>query len=58
MGNTHLKTLCCLSALHYDRSEELSPIVPDYSPQVDMGEGFAEPEPMGHFPASIWLETV
>jgi hypothetical protein len=57
-GNAHLKTLCCLSALHYDKREELSRILPDYQPQVDAGEGFCELEPTGHFPASIWLQTV
>jgi predicted O-methyltransferase YrrM len=57
-GNAQLETLCCLSALHYDKREELSRILPDYRPQVDVGEGLGEPEPEGHFPSSIWLRTV
>jgi len=57
-GNAHLTTLCCLSALHYDRREELKQIIPDYCPQVDREEGLCEPGTPGHFPASIWLQTV
>ncbi len=57
-GNAHLRTLCCLSALHYDKREDLSRILPDYRPQVEAGEGLSEREQDGHFPASIWLQTV
>ena len=57
-GNAHLKTLCCLSALHYDRREDISRILPDYHPQVDVGEGLSKAEAEGHFPASIWLQTI
>jgi hypothetical protein len=56
-GNPRLKVLCCLSALHYDRRFEMSAILTDYSPQMDVEEGLAEPDPRGHFPSSIYLIT-
>jgi len=56
-GNQHLRVLCCLSALHYDRRAEMARILPDYRPQIETGEGLAEADPQGHFPSSIWLAT-
>jgi hypothetical protein len=47
--------LCCLSALHYDRREQLRAVVPDYEPQND-ADGLRAPGGR-HFPASIWLLT-
>ena len=56
--NTRLKVSCCLSALHYERRDDLSRIIPDYNPQLDVGEGLSGYEPEGHFPSSIWLQTI
>jgi hypothetical protein len=56
-GNPHLRVLCCLSALHYDRPAELARILTDYRPQPEAGEGLSAPGAAGHFPSSIWLLT-
>ncbi|MCU1339064.1 MAG: methyltransferase family protein [Bryobacterales bacterium] len=54
-GNANLRVLCCLSALHYDLTEELQTTLPDYCPQTDLGDGLSPAVLAGHFPASIWL---
>ncbi|MGA2000616.1 MAG: class I SAM-dependent methyltransferase [Terriglobales bacterium] len=57
VNNQKLKTLCCLSALHYDRTQQMRALLPDYLPQAN-DEGL-EPAPSapGHFPSSLWLQT-
>ena len=55
-GNEHLRVACCLSALHYDRTQALRTILGDYQPQPDL-EGIALDRSSGHFPSSLWLET-
>jgi predicted O-methyltransferase YrrM len=57
-GNTNLRVLCCLSALHYDRREELKQILSDYRPQEESGPGLVSPDTPGFFPSSLWLLTV
>lgn len=57
-GNAHLRVLCCLSALHYDRREELRHILTDYRPQQESGPGLALAGAPGFFPSSLWLVTV
>jgi hypothetical protein len=57
-GNARLRVCCSLSALHYDKQSEFAKVVPDYRPQRETGEGLADPDAEGHFPASIWLRTV
>lgn len=56
-GNSHLRVLCCLSALHYDARAWMARILTDYRPQAETDEGLAEPDPPGHFPSSAWLVT-
>jgi len=57
-GNAHLKVLCCLSALHYDRRQELRQILSDYKPQEECGPGLVSAGAPGFFPSSMWLLTV
>lgn len=52
--NSRLKVLCCESALHYDRREELKKTLPDYNPGADV-DGLEVKGDCGHFPASLWL---
>jgi len=53
--NDRLSVLSCLSALHYDLTEELRAALPDYCPQTDLAEGLSPGIRGGHFPSSIWL---
>jgi len=56
-NNEHLSVLASLSALHYDRTQELAHIASDYRPQPNF-EGLAVDFPAkGHFPNSLWLRT-
>jgi predicted O-methyltransferase YrrM len=56
-NNEHLSVLASLSALHYDRTQELARIASDYQPQANF-EGLAVDFPAkGHFPNSLWLRT-
>ncbi|MFJ2739477.1 class I SAM-dependent methyltransferase [Streptomyces sp. NPDC087440] len=53
-GNDRVGILACLSHLHYDRTDDLRKVFPEYRPQSDrdgLGAGG------GHFPASLWLRT-
>ncbi len=56
-GNTQLRVLAALSALHHDRPNALGELFPEYRPAtMDRGVGSI---PAGrHFPSSLWLETV
>ena len=54
-GNASLRVLCCLSALHYDLTDELLAMLPDYCPQTSLAGGLSPAVRAGHFPASIWL---
>jgi hypothetical protein len=56
-GNEHLRVRCCLSALHHDRPRDLQRILPDYRPRRLSG-GLVAEDDEGHFPSSLWLETV
>jgi len=57
-GNKRLSVLACLSALHYDKSRDLQTILTDYLPQPgDLGLALQPPGP-GHFPSSIWMQTI
>jgi hypothetical protein len=57
-GNERLETLCCLSALHYERQAELRALFPDYRPQRELANGLADPaDEHGHFPSSLWFRT-
>jgi len=56
-GNEHLRVLCCLSALHHERADRLQRILRDYRPRR-LVDGLAGAEGDGHFPSSLWLETV
>ena len=55
IGNPGFEVLCCQSALHDARSDQLRTIFPDYVPRrlrngLDTGVG-------SHFPASTWIQT-
>jgi hypothetical protein len=52
--NSRLRPLCCLSALHYDRPDELRRILPDYRRQ-NATDGLAPFVPEEHFPSALWL---
>ena len=56
-GNEHLRVACSLSALHHERPDELREILADYRPRPTRA-GLFEPDGDGHFPSSLWLETV
>jgi hypothetical protein len=54
-GNDCLRVLCCQSALHYARPDELRSVLSSYRPQRGSdGLGVGQP---GDFPASMWLRT-
>lgn len=54
-GNPRMAPRCALSALHYDRTEELRALIPEYDPApIDRGLFTGA----GHYPASLWLEIV
>jgi len=54
-GNDRLRVRCCLSALHYERQDELRRLFPDYRPQPER-DGIATGP--GDFPSSLWLEVL
>jgi hypothetical protein len=53
-GNAGLRVRCCLSALHYERQDELRRLFPGYQPQPER-DGLATGP--GNFPSSLWLEV-
>lgn len=55
--NAHLAVLSSLSALHYDRPQELVELVSDYKPQASFQGLCLSYPPEGHFPNSIWVQT-
>ena len=55
-GNASLEVLCCESALHHERADELRKLLPDYRPQP-VHAGLADPGAAGHFPSSLWIRT-
>lgn len=57
VNNSRLSVLSCLSALHYDYTEQLRELLSDYRPALNVEGLPVENEPEGHFPASIWLQT-
>jgi len=57
INNSHLSTLACLSALHYDRPDKLSELLRDYRHRDGLEGLDKSPAPSGHFPASLWLKT-
>jgi hypothetical protein len=54
--NRRLEILCCQSALHYDRREDLKKILPDYVPRRNTDEGLSGGG-RGFFPVSLWLKS-
>jgi hypothetical protein len=55
--NPRLSVQACLSALHYDRAEQMHALLPDYLPQANQ-DGLPAPDAgPAHFPSSIWLLT-
>lgn len=56
-GNEHMSVLASLSALHYDRPQEMKSLLTDYEPQANSEGMWASYPPQGDFPDSIWLET-
>jgi len=55
--NPKLRVLVCLSQLHYERPNDLRSVFPEYQPQ-SAEHGLARAGAPGHFPASIFLQTV
>lgn len=56
-NNAHLSVLCCQSALHYDRTKEMTMLLSDYRPQADVEGLRADKSRESHFPSSLWLIT-
>jgi len=54
--NDRLEVLCCESALHHERRQQLREILLDYRPQA-MSDGLVVSKLEGHFPSSLWLRT-
>ncbi len=55
--NSKLSVRACLSALHYDRPDQLAQVLPDYRPQSGFEGLRMSDSPPGHFPSSLWLST-
>jgi len=56
-NNEALAIRCSLSALHHERSTELSALLPDYR-CAPMDRGLGRHSSLdGHFPSSTWLQT-
>jgi hypothetical protein len=55
INNPAVRVLACMSLLHYDRSDALRRIFPDYEPQEN-DEGLAIDGGGRHFPSSLWLQ--
>lgn len=56
INNPAVRVLACMSLLHYDRTDALRRIFPDYEPQ-ESEDGLATGGGGRHFPSSLWLET-
>ncbi len=56
-NNRTLRVLACLSALHYDRPQQLSRLLTDYRPQAGFEGLRAVNSSSGYFPSSLWLQT-
>jgi len=57
-NNHNLSVRCSLSALHYDRPEEMAALLTDYQPQANIEGLRADENREGHFfPNSLWLQT-
>ena len=55
--NPKLQVLASLSALQYDRPNELKSILTDYQPQANVEGLRPSPSAPGHFPSSLWLQS-
>jgi hypothetical protein len=57
INNSSLRADCSMSALFYERPDDLAEVFPDFRPQPH-GNGVVEPH-QGHldFPSSLWLTT-
>ena len=55
-NNSAMIILFSLSMLHYDASDELKKVFPDYEPAIDV-DGLANKDEQTHFPSSIYLIT-
>jgi hypothetical protein len=55
--NDRLAVLCCLSALHHMRSDELGTLLPDYRAQTNDAGLQGGDGPYRHFPSSLWLTS-
>ena len=56
-GNPGLRPLASLSALHYDRTEELRKLLPDYRPQENDAGMRTGNWAHSHFPDSMWIRV-
>jgi hypothetical protein len=56
-GNKRLSVLASLSALHYDRTQDLKSLFADYEPEANFEGLFSCYPRKGHAPNSIWLQT-
>lgn len=56
-NNDRLEVLCTMSALHYDRPDDLMSILSDYRPQKNNRGLRPKKSETGHFPPSMWLRT-
>jgi hypothetical protein len=56
-GNPALRTLASLSALHYDRTDALQDLLPDYLPQQNDAGLRSGDWVNAHFPDSFWIQV-
>ena len=54
--NQRVSILFCLSHLHYDRTEALKQVFPEYQPDPERG-GLSIKKTEGHFPSSLYLKV-
>jgi hypothetical protein len=57
IGNAAIRIAASLSMLHYDAPREVQKLIPRYQPEPSV-DGVGSARPMGHFPSSLYLQTV
>ena len=56
-NNERMSALACLAALCHDHPSELAGILTDFRPRPLIDGIFANTDPDGHYPSSLWLKT-
>ncbi len=61
IGNPSVRILFCLSQLHYERSQALTALFPEYDPEPStdgMAPGPAFSQTTRHFPSALYIEVI